>query len=116
MQGLKGHGMSEEEQVKSESGGFRFDGTIHLGHVLVFLGMVGSVISLYSTFVAQYERVNYRLDSMEKVITDQSQYNKAVLEILNKLQIGQAVTADRLNRLERPRNGVPSPFPQGNDL
>ena len=111
--------MSEETSVKS---GLKFDGTIHLGHLLVFIGMVGSVVSLYATFVAQNERTNYRLDSIEKVISDQSAYNKAILDILGKLQVGQAVTTDRLDRLDRQernksRNGLPvNPYPQSNHL
>ena len=109
--------MSEQQKPPVATKPIRFDGTIHLGHLLVFVGMIGSVLSLYTTFVAQNERVNYRLDNMEKVISEQSSYNKTVLEILNKLQIGQAVAADRLNRLERPRNGLPAnPFPQKDEL
>lgn len=99
--------MSEEKPVNQ---GLKFDGTIHLGHVLVFIGMIGSVISLYAAFVGQNERTNYRLDSIEKVITEQGVYNKAILEILNKLQVGQAITTDRLNRLD------PKAVPQRDDI
>lgn len=104
--------MSEETPVKQ---GLKFDGTIHLGHVLVFVGMVGSVISLYATFVAQNERTNYRLNSIEKIIAEQGTYNKAILDILGKLQVGQAVTTDRLNRLERQNRTIPS-YPQKEEL
>lgn len=95
------------EGEKEPKPGLKFDGTIHLGHVLVFIGMVGSVISLYAAFVSQNERTNYRLDSMEKVISEQSIYNKAILEVLNKLQVGQAITTDRLNRLDRGNPAIP---------
>jgi hypothetical protein len=100
--------MSDQEQEKPKTPGLKFDGTIHLGHVLVFVGMVGSVLSLYTAFVSQNERTNYRLDSMERVIMEQGTYNKGVLDVLNKLQINQAIVGERLNRLDpRSRNAVP---------
>lgn len=93
--------MSENSEQPVKGYSLKFDASLNLGHILVFMGMIGSVVSVYVSFMVSDSKTDLRLNSIERIVTEQTEINRTMLNLLNELRISTAVSKERIDRLER---------------
>jgi len=88
--------MTEEETKRPY--GITFSKEISLGHIVMFVGIMGSAVSVYTSLVARMGSQDNRVAALEKIATGQSEFNKSLIDILSEVKASVAVLKDRSER------------------
>ena len=79
--------------------GPRFDSTINLGHVMIVVTMLGSVIYAYYSLQGSVQLADQRITTLEKEQADTITFQSAVLDKLTTIQVDIGVL--------KAKNGIP---------
>lgn len=79
---------------------FRFDGTVHLGHILIILGFIVSSTIAYSAIRNDLNNHEWRLVSIEASAKEQRVINTDLRDSLSKIGSDIAVIRTQMGRIE----------------
>jgi len=87
--------------------GLRFDPVMNWGHVTIFLGIVGSSVTLYTTNEVRSSNMETRISMLETLSKDQGAQSGRVADKLTDIMVEMSAIKTKLTTYQRRNSDQP---------